>query len=84
MANLAILTVAMPMKLFIFLTIFLHLAVYGFSQLNEFENYYPETQLYKKLKVKNEFDTIASPPNHHMKKEYDILGRQTGMVLYGG
>ena len=40
------------------------------------EMYYPEKPLFKKLKVKSVFDTIASPAFHHYKKEYDTLGRQ--------
>ena len=51
--------------------------VEGQSQAPEFERFYPENSLYRKLQVKSVLDTIASPPNHHYKKEFDRLGRQT-------
>jgi hypothetical protein len=47
-----------------------------YSQTNDWEIYYPEDSLVKKLKVKSVFDTIASPAFHHYKKEFDTLGRQ--------
>jgi hypothetical protein len=48
----------------------------SYSQNSDFDMYYPENNLYKKLKVKSELDTIASPAFHHYKKEFDTLGRQ--------
>lgn len=49
----------------------------AYAQHEDFEMYYPENPLFKKLRVKSVTDTIASPAFHHYKKEYDTLGRQT-------
>ena len=55
---------------------FLIFATQTYSQTSEWEIYYPQNALYKKLKVKSVLDTVASPAFHHYKKEYDTLGRQ--------
>lgn len=52
------------------------LATKTFSQSDEWQMYYAENVLFKKLQVKSVLDTIASPALHHYKKEFDTLGRQ--------
>ncbi|MEO7310834.1 MAG: hypothetical protein ABIX01_10590 [Chitinophagaceae bacterium] len=62
-----------------YLTIILWLFILTFdaySQGSDFDMYYPENNLYRKLKVKSELDTIATPAFHHYMKEFDTLGRQ--------
>ena len=60
---------------FLFFTL-IFLATKTFSQTDEWQMYYPENVLFKKLQVKSVLDTIASPELHHYKKEFDTLGRQ--------
>lgn len=50
-----------------------------FSQIREFEKYYPENHLFRKLQVKSVIDTIGSPSGRHYKKEFYTLCRQTAL-----